>query len=475
MMETVDLINLCRLYEDLVQPEIDQYKLPLTGVNSATDVKSIYQLFKQHYASVVQVDLEKDSKDNLYGVVIFNDRDQYFHAMQTMFFNLDGSLLMAISVLDEVSQKDGLSRVLKIQLEGQDKGPYFPKNQDNYDDEATGPSNQQFSKFIPQGPNFNSSTGQLRQIFEVMEFPDKEKKEDSPKGLDGSDEWEDGTEEMYDHNYRKYLKQMEVLDEDDEVGSNLYYEDEEEEDFEEGESLRPNLEQGSRRRKNSQAQMLGPTMKTPQMGAFKTSGLALIGEKAPISSQNNFSKNNQTIKAQGKKNNSQPNATPQNSMKVVKNQRKVNSNPNSIAFQRGQQSSYNLPQREDFNQGPRSQNQILQNYSQYNNQGITNPHSYNPSFEQQSNGPFYNPSYSRYHYENSNYDPMGSYQSFDQYPFAPEDVYQDEYPVSSKGNFTKGSKKPQLTESKRFERINSTGQRGRKQNNTLKRGTSRQN
>lgn len=75
----------------------------------------------------------------------------------------------------------------------------------------------------------------------MMEFPDKEKKEDSPKGLDGSDEWEDGTEEMYDHNYRKYLKQMEVLDEDDEVGSNLYYEDEEE-DFEEGESLGPKLE-----------------------------------------------------------------------------------------------------------------------------------------------------------------------------------------------------------------------------------------
>lgn len=32
---------------------------------------------------------------------------------------------------------------------------------------------------------------------------------------------------MYDHNYRKYLQQMEVFDEDDDVGSNLYYEEEE--------------------------------------------------------------------------------------------------------------------------------------------------------------------------------------------------------------------------------------------------------
>ena len=61
----------------------------------------------------------------------------------------------------------------------------------------------------------------------MREFPDKEKKEDSPKGVDGSDEWEDGTEEMYDRNYRRYLQQMEVFGDDDDLGSNLYYEEEE--------------------------------------------------------------------------------------------------------------------------------------------------------------------------------------------------------------------------------------------------------
>lgn len=53
MMATADLINLCRLYEDLVQPEIDQYKLPLTGVDSRTDLQGIFKLFKQLYASVI--------------------------------------------------------------------------------------------------------------------------------------------------------------------------------------------------------------------------------------------------------------------------------------------------------------------------------------------------------------------------------------------------------------------------------------
>lgn len=72
----------------------------------------------------------------------------------------------------------------------------------------------------------------MKQIFEVKEFPHKEKKEDSPHGFDGSDEWEDGMEEMYDHNYRKYLQQMEVLAEDDDVGSNLYYEEEEQSEHE---------------------------------------------------------------------------------------------------------------------------------------------------------------------------------------------------------------------------------------------------
>jgi len=48
----------------------------------------------------------------------------------------------------------------------------------------------------------------MRQIYEVKEFPIKEKKEDSPKGLEGSEEWEDGTEEMYDENYRKYLQEV---------------------------------------------------------------------------------------------------------------------------------------------------------------------------------------------------------------------------------------------------------------------------
>lgn len=66
-----------------------------------------------------------------------------------------------------------------------------------------------------QGPGFTSQTGNVRQIYEVKEFPIKEKKEDSPKGLEGSEEWEDGTEEMYDENYRKYLKQMQILAEEE--------------------------------------------------------------------------------------------------------------------------------------------------------------------------------------------------------------------------------------------------------------------
>jgi len=79
----------------------------------------------------------------------------------------------------------------------------------------------------------------------VKEFPHKEKKEDSPQGIDGSDEWEDGTEEMYDHNYRKYLLQMEALGEDDDAGSNLYYEEEEQSDFD---SAQQEAEEASRKK-----------------------------------------------------------------------------------------------------------------------------------------------------------------------------------------------------------------------------------
>ena len=128
-------------------------------MDSKTDLSGIFKLFKQLYASVIQVDLEKDSKENVYGVVLFNDQNQYFHAMQTMFFNLNGSLLMAISVLDEISQKDGLSRVLKMRFDNQEKGSYLPRIEEHFSEEIGEQTGNQLLKFLPQGPNFNSGKG----------------------------------------------------------------------------------------------------------------------------------------------------------------------------------------------------------------------------------------------------------------------------------------------------------------------------
>lgn len=63
-------------------------------------------------------------------------------------------------------------------------------------------------------------TGKPHEIYEVKEFPIKEKKEDSPKGLEGSEEWEDGTEEMYDKNYRKYLQEMGIENDSSKIQPN---------------------------------------------------------------------------------------------------------------------------------------------------------------------------------------------------------------------------------------------------------------
>lgn len=116
-MQTIDLINQCKLYKDLIDPELDLFKLPLTGLDLKTDKQAVLDLFQKDYKSVIHVEIEKDSKDNFYGVVLFEDEQEYFHAMQTMFFNLKGQLLMAISVLDEFSQKDGIIRVLRLKSE----------------------------------------------------------------------------------------------------------------------------------------------------------------------------------------------------------------------------------------------------------------------------------------------------------------------------------------------------------------------
>ena len=94
-------------------------------------------------------------------MVLFNDQSQYFHAMQTMFFNLNGSLLMAISVLDEISQKDGLSRVLKMRFDEQDKLPYLPKIEQQFSEQLGGQISSHLRNFLPQGPSFNSAKGQL--------------------------------------------------------------------------------------------------------------------------------------------------------------------------------------------------------------------------------------------------------------------------------------------------------------------------
>lgn len=69
--------------------------------------------------------------------------------MQTMFFNLNGSLLMAISVLDEISQKDGLSRVLKMRLDEQDKVPYLPKMEQQISEQIGGQISSQLRNFLP--------------------------------------------------------------------------------------------------------------------------------------------------------------------------------------------------------------------------------------------------------------------------------------------------------------------------------------
>ena len=59
--------------------------------------------------------------------------------MQTMFFNLDGTLLMAISVLDELSQKDGLSRVLGIRFDEFDQTAYQLKKPEYQGEGMSGP------------------------------------------------------------------------------------------------------------------------------------------------------------------------------------------------------------------------------------------------------------------------------------------------------------------------------------------------
>jgi len=116
-MQTIDLIKQCKLYKDLIDSELNVYKLPLTGLDSKAKKADVKDLFKEKYPSVMHVEIEKDEKNNFYGVVLFENQDEYFHAMQTMFFNFKGKLLMAISVLDEFTQKDGIIRVLRLKAE----------------------------------------------------------------------------------------------------------------------------------------------------------------------------------------------------------------------------------------------------------------------------------------------------------------------------------------------------------------------
>lgn len=114
-MEVIDLIGQCKLYKDLIDIDLELYKLPLTGINENTNKKELKELFQKNYNSVIHVEIEKSSTEEIYfATVVFENKDEYFHAMSTMFFNLNGSLLMAISILDEFTQKEGIHRVLRI-------------------------------------------------------------------------------------------------------------------------------------------------------------------------------------------------------------------------------------------------------------------------------------------------------------------------------------------------------------------------
>jgi hypothetical protein len=101
----------------------------LTGIGSKTKKIDLKDLFSSQYDSVMHVEIEKDKQGNHYGVVLFENENEYFHAMQTMFFNLKGRLLMAISVLDEFSQKDGIIRVLRLEAENIQDSRYHYNNQ----------------------------------------------------------------------------------------------------------------------------------------------------------------------------------------------------------------------------------------------------------------------------------------------------------------------------------------------------------
>ena len=159
-MQTIDLIKQCKLYKDLIDPELDLFKLPLTGLTEKTDKVEVKDLFLKNYKSVIHVEIEKDPKDHYYGVVLFEDELEYFHAMQTMFFNLKGQLLMAISVLDEYSQKDGIIRVLRLKAENVEDSRYHYRNHT----ELLNAGKQGTSKhgFHSQGPGFTSQGGNTR-------------------------------------------------------------------------------------------------------------------------------------------------------------------------------------------------------------------------------------------------------------------------------------------------------------------------
>jgi hypothetical protein len=44
-MEVIDLIGQCKLYKDLIDIDLELYKLPLTGINENTNKKELKELF----------------------------------------------------------------------------------------------------------------------------------------------------------------------------------------------------------------------------------------------------------------------------------------------------------------------------------------------------------------------------------------------------------------------------------------------
>ena len=101
---------------------------------------------------------------------------------------------MAISVLDEFSQKRGLARVLNLGA-GDFSGPEEPKP----------------PRGIQYGASSKKSSSQYMSQMEII--PEKKNSPESGKSgaeerMEGSDEWEDALENGYDDNYLQYLEKI---------------------------------------------------------------------------------------------------------------------------------------------------------------------------------------------------------------------------------------------------------------------------